>query len=65
MATDILFSIVPFFVVGYFLIDLWRGIDPEIQNIASFKKQGAYFALAIILLDISFNVMILAALTRR
>ncbi len=65
MATDILFSIVPLFVVGYFLVDLWRGIDPEIQNIASFKREGAYFALAIILLNISFNVMILARPARR
>ena len=65
MAMDILFSIVPLFVVGYFLLDLMRGIDPRIQSIAAFKKEGAYFALGIIFLDITFNVMIMARLSRR
>ncbi len=65
MATDILFSIVPLFVVGYFLLDLIRGIDPRIQGIAAFKREGAYFALGIIFLDITFNVMIMARLSRR
>jgi hypothetical protein len=65
MATDILFSIVPLFVVGYFLLDLIRGIDPRIQGISSFKREGAYFALVIIFLDITFNVIIMARLSRR
>ena len=65
MATDILFSIAPLFVVGYFLLDLIRGIDPRIQSVAAFKREGAYFALIIIFLDITFNVMIMARLSRR
>ena len=65
MAADILVSIVPLFVVGYFLVDLWRGNDEALVNLPPFKKDGAYFALGIILLDVTFNVMIMARLSRR
>ena len=64
MATDILVSIVPLFVVGYFLIDLWRGNDQMLASLTSFKTNGAYFALVIILLNVTFNVLIMARVGR-
>lgn len=64
MAADILISIVPLFVVGYFLIDLWRGNDQVLANLTNFKTNGAYFALVIILLDVTFNVLIMARVSR-
>lgn len=61
MATDILFSLAPILVVGYALVDFWRGTLP----LSNFKEYAAYFALAVVLLDLTFNVMIMAHLSRR
>ena len=61
---DILVSIVPMFVIGYFIVDLWRGNDQMLANLTNFKTNGAYFALVIILLDVTFNVLIMARLGR-
>jgi hypothetical protein len=61
MATDVLASFIPIMVAGYAIIDFWRGLLP----LSEFKQYGAYFALSILLLDITFNVMIMARLSRR
>jgi hypothetical protein len=61
MATDILASILPLLVVGYALIDFWRGSLP----LSDFKQYAAYFALAIIFMDVTFNAMIMSRLSRR
>lgn len=61
MATDILFSLVPVLVVGFALIDFWRGG----LILSEFKQYAAYFALAVILLDVTFNAMIMTRLSRR
>jgi hypothetical protein len=61
MATDVLASLIPIMVVGYAIIDFWRGRLP----LSEFKQYGAYFAFSIVLLDITFNAMIMARLSRR
>jgi hypothetical protein len=61
MATDVLTSLIPIVVVGYAIFDNWRGILP----LSLFKQYGAYFALSIILLDATFNAIILARLSRK
>ena len=61
MATDVLTSVIPMVVVGYAIFDNWRGILP----LSLFKQYSAYFALSIILLDATFNAIILARLSRR
>jgi hypothetical protein len=61
MATDILTSFIPALVVGYALLDHWRGGLP----LSQFKQYAAYFALAIVLLDLTFNTMIMVRLSRR
>jgi hypothetical protein len=61
MATDILASLIPIMVAGYAIIDFWRGILP----LSDFKQYAVYFALSILLLDITFNAMIMARLSRR
>jgi hypothetical protein len=61
MATDVLASLIPIVIAGYAIIDFWRGLLP----LSEFKQYGAYFALSILLLDITFNVMIMARLSRR
>jgi hypothetical protein len=61
MATDILASLIPIMVAGYAIIDFWRGLLP----LSEFKQYGVYFALSILLLDITFNAMIMARLSRR
>jgi hypothetical protein len=61
MATDILASLIPIMVVGYAIIDFWRGLLP----LSDFKQYSAYFALSILLLDITFNAIIMARLSRR
>jgi hypothetical protein len=61
MATDVLASLIPIMVAGYAIIDLWRGLLP----LSDFKQYGVYFALSILLLDVTFNAMIMARLSRR
>ncbi len=61
MATDILTSFIPLLVVGFALIDYRRGGLP----LSLFKQYGAYFALGIVLLDVTFNTMIMARMSRR
>jgi hypothetical protein len=61
MATDVLSSMIPIGVVGYAIFDNWRGILP----LSLFKQYSAYFALGILLLDATFNAIILARLSRR
>jgi hypothetical protein len=61
MATDILTSFIPVLVVGYALVDHWRGGLP----LSQFKQYAAYFALLIVLLDVTFNTMIMVRLSRR
>jgi hypothetical protein len=61
MATDILTSLIPILVVGYGLIDFWRGSLP----LSTYKEYAAYFALVILIMDITFNAMIMARLSRR
>jgi len=61
MATDVLTSFIPIAVVGYGIFDYWRGILP----LSLFKQYSAYFALSILLLDATFNAIILARLSRR
>ena len=61
MATDVLASLIPIMVVGYAIVDFWRGLLP----LSDFKQYGAYFALGILLLDVTFNAMIMARLSRR
>jgi hypothetical protein len=61
MATDVLTSVIPVGVVGYALFDFWRGILP----LSDFKQYSAYFALSILLLDVTFNAMIMARLGRK
>jgi hypothetical protein len=61
MAADVLTSMIPIVVVGYGIFDHWRGILP----LSLFKQYGAYFALSILLLDATFNAIILARLSRR
>ena len=61
MATDMLASLVPIMVAAYAIIDFWRGLLP----LSDFKQYAAYFALSILLLDVTFNAMIMARLSRR
>jgi hypothetical protein len=61
MATDILTSFIPILVVGFALIDHWRGGLP----LSPFKQYAAYFALGIVLLDVTCNTMIMVRLSRR
>ena len=61
MATDILASLIPIVVAGYAIIDFGRGLLP----LSEFKQYGVYFALSILLLDVTFNAMIMAGLSRR
>ncbi len=61
MATDILVSLVPILIIGYAIIDFWRGSLP----LSEYKQYAAYFALAVVLLDVTFNAMIMARLSRR
>lgn len=61
MATDVLTSVIPIGVVGYGIFDFWRGI----LALSLFKQYSAYFALSILLLDATFNAIILARLSRR
>ena len=61
MAIDILISIVPMLVLGVAMVDFWRGSLP----LSEFKKYAAYFALAIVVLDVTFNTMIMTRLGRR
>ncbi len=61
MATDILVSLVPILVIGYAIIDFWRDSLP----LSDYKQYAAYFALAVVLLDVTFNAMIMARLSRR
>jgi hypothetical protein len=61
MATDILTSLIPVMVAGYAIIDFGRGLLP----LSEFKQYGVYFALSILLLDVTFNAMIMARLSRR
>ena len=35
------------------------------QPLSEFKQYGVYFALSILLLDVTFNAMIMAGLSRR
>jgi hypothetical protein len=51
----------PITVAGYAIVDFWRGLLP----LSEFKQYGVYFALSIPLLDITFNAMIMARLSRR
>jgi hypothetical protein len=61
MASDIMTSFIPILVVGYALVDYWRGDLP----LSPFKQYAAYFALGIVLLDVTFNTMIIFRLSRR
>ncbi|MGF1619840.1 MAG: hypothetical protein ACFCUR_04430 [Rhodomicrobiaceae bacterium] len=61
MATDILVSLVPILVIGYAIVDFWRGSLP----LSDYKQYAAYFALAVVLLDVTFNAIIMARLSRR
>jgi hypothetical protein len=61
MAADVLTSMIPIGVVAYAIFDNWRGILP----LSLFKQYSAYFALSILLLDATFNAIILARLSRR
>ena len=61
MATDVLTSVIPIGVVGFAIFDFWRGMLP----LSLFKQYSAYFALSILLLDATFNAIILARLSRR
>ena len=61
MATDVLTSVIPIGVVGFGIFDFWRGMLP----LSLFKQYSAYFALSILLLDATFNAIILARLSRR
>jgi len=61
MATDVLASLIPMTIAGYAIIDFWRGLLP----LSEFKQYAAYFALSILLLDITLNAMIMARLSRR
>lgn len=61
MATDVLTSVVPILVVSYAIIDFWRGNLP----LSDYKQYGSYFALSILILDVTFNAIIMARLSRR
>lgn len=61
MAADILFSFLPFLVICYVLFDNWRGN----LSLSSFEVYAAWFALGMVLMDITFNSMIMARLSRR
>jgi hypothetical protein len=61
MAADVLTSVIPIGVVGYAIFDFWRGILP----LSDFRQYSAYFALGILLLDVAFNTIIMARLSRR
>lgn len=61
VATDILTSFIPIMVAGYALADFWRGHLP----LSDYKQYSAYFSLSILLLDATFNAIILARLSRR
>ncbi len=61
MATDILFSFIPLMVIGYVMFDYWRGS----LALSSFELYAAWFALGMVLMDITFNSMIMARLSRR
>lgn len=61
MMTDILASLLPVLVTGFALLDFWRGGLP----LSPFKQYALYFAIAVILADITFNVMIMTRLSRR
>lgn len=61
MATDILFSFLPFLVICYVLVDYGRGG----LQLSDFEVYAAWFALAMVLMDITFNSMIMARLSRR
>jgi hypothetical protein len=61
MATDVLTSLVPILVVSYAIIDFWRGNLP----LSDFKQYASYYALSIVFLDVTFNAIIMARLSRR
>jgi len=61
VATDVLASFIPIIVAGYAIIDFWRGLLP----LSDFKQYAAYFAICILLLDVTFNAIIVARLGRR
>ena len=61
MTSNIIASFIPILVVCYALIDNWRGDLP----LSPFKQYAAYFALGIVLLDVTFNTMIIFRLSRR
>jgi hypothetical protein len=61
VATDVLSSFIPLIVASYALIDFWRGLLPR----SDFKQYSAYFAVCITLLDVTFNAIIMARLSRR
>jgi len=61
MATDILTSVIPILVVSYAIIDFWRGNLP----LSDYKQYASYFALSILILDVTFNAIIMARLSRR
>ena len=60
MATDILVSLIPIMVAGYAILDFWRGLLP----LSEFKQYAAYFALSILILDVTFNAVIMFRLSR-
>lgn len=43
------------------MIDFWRGGLP----LSQYKQYAAYFALGILLFDVTFNAMIMTRLSRR
>lgn len=61
MATDVLVSLIPILVLAVAMIDFWRGRLP----LSEFKQYAAYFALAVVLLDVTFNTVIMTRLGRR
>ena len=61
MATDVLTSVVPILVVSYALVDFWRGN----LLLSEYKIYASVFAMSILVLDITFNAIIMARLSRR